>query len=133
MFIKSTGQSYNRRTLIELFLTERPATYDDESCTKENCRKGAYRSITDLLSIVRTYFPKTSMNDVLKIITTLIDKDQNIALIWCTQVKKVVLKYDTRPAMAKEYATKYSKNNYDNTKGEDGYSISDYRKLIKNL
>lgn len=131
IFIKQIGDSFNRKTLIKLFITEKPATYSNRECTVEQCKKGAFRSVTEILEIVQTYFPKTTLEDILRIINSLISENNQIALIWCTQVKKVVLKYTTN--QEKEFVTTYSISRFKDTKGVDGYSISDYLKIINNL
>lgn len=132
MYIKNIGKSYNRRTLVELFLHEKPATYDDADCTRENCRAGAYRSVTDILAIVRTYYPVTSLEAILRIIKAISAKDKRVKLIWCTQIHKVVLRYNSGDA-SDEVISRYSTDRYLNTKGEDGYSLNDYRQIINNL
>lgn len=132
MYIKNKGKSYNRRTLVELFLHEKPATYDDAECTRENCRAGAYRSVTDILTIVRTYYPVTSLEAILRIIKTISTKDKRIKLIWCTQINKVVLRYNSDDT-SEEVMSRYSVNRYLNTKGGDGYSLNDYQQIINKL
>lgn len=134
IYIKSKGSSYNRISLVKLFIKEKPATYSDAECTVLQCREGAYRSVTELLEIVQTYFPKTTLEGLLKIIMKVIEQNKNVELIWCTQVKKVVLKYNTNSGLQKEqFITKYSLDRYKDTKGDDGYSISDYLKIINKL
>lgn len=134
IYIKSTGTSYNRISLVKLFIKEKPATYSNPECTIVQCRAGAFRSVTELLEIVQTYFPKTTLEGLMKIITKVIEQNKNVELIWCTQVKKVVLKYNTNSGLQKEqFVTKYSLDRYKDTKGEDGYSISDYLKIINKI
>lgn len=131
IYLAQTGNSYNRKSLIRLFINEKPITYYNEDCTDVQCQAGRFRSVTELLEIVQTYFPKTTLTDILKIINDLIQEDNQIALIWCTQVKKVVLKYTTN--QQKEFVTRYSLDRYNTKKGVDGYSINDYLQIINNI
>lgn len=134
LYIKNKGKAYNRISLITLFLNEKPATYSDEACTIVQCEAKRFRSVTEILQIVQTYYPNTSLTDVLSIIKKLIDKDSKIALIWCTQVNKVVLKYlNDSNTIAKQYITTYSKSNHQNKKGVDGFSLADYEKILNKL
>lgn len=131
IYIKETKGSFNRKSLIRLFVTEKPATYSNAECTNVQCPQGRFRSVTELLEIVQTYYPKTTLVDILKIIRDLVNSGENIALIWCTQVNKVVLKYVS--AQQRAFVTQYSLERYRNSKGVDGYSINDYQTLINNL
>ena len=124
-------KGYNRKSLIRLFINEKPATYSDPECENIQCEAGRYRSVTEILEIVKVHFPKTTLEDILKIIRDLIQEDNQIALIWCTQVKKVVLKYTTN--QHKEFVTRYSVDRYNNKTGVDGYSINDYLQIINNI
>ena len=126
IYIKETKGSFNRKSLIRLFVTEKPATYSNAECTNVQCPQGRFRSVTELLEIVQTYYPKTTL-----VIRDLVNSGENIALIWCTQVNKVVLKYVS--AQQRAFVTQYSLERYANSKGVDGYSINDYQTLINNL
>lgn len=131
IYIKETKGSYNRKSLVKLFINEKPETYSNPEYTDVQCRAGAFRSVTEILEIVRTYYPKTTLLDILKIIKTLIEENAEVALVWCTQVKKVVLKYQSN--QEKQFVTQYSVDRYLKKKGVDGYSIKDYQELINDL
>jgi len=107
-------------------------TYKDKECKIIQCdRKTAYRSITELHILTRSRFKFTSLEAVVKIIKEIIDEEKCIALVWCTQINKVVVKYlKNTPA---EYITKYSQERYFESKGVDGYSLKDYHNIIKSL
>lgn len=129
IYLKNT-KFYNRKSLIKYFIKEKPATYSDTNCTIIQCEEGKYRSVTELLELVQTYFPKTTLNDVLLIIKRLIDEGHYIALVWCTVVNKVVVKYVDVQTF--NFVTNFSLNRYLNNKGVDGYSINDYLQIINN-
>lgn len=132
--IEKKGKVYNRKSMVVLFIAEKPETYADSDCTQLQCEQGRYRSVTELLEIVKTKFPRTTLEQILAIIKDLIDKDKQIGLVWCTQVNKVVLKYGVDKSQLKaSIMTAYSKDRYYTTKGVDGYSLKDYELIINNL
>ena len=126
-----------RKQLVRYFLRGKSIpSYENETCTITQCNgKGsgdsAFRSITDLHMIVKSRFPKTSLEGVVKIINEFIKEDKAVVLVWCTIIQKVVVKYYNNSNS--EYMSKYSKDKYYNTKGVDGYSLSDYDNIIKNV
>lgn len=128
-----------RKELIRYFLRGKSIpTYDNPECTKLQCDgKGqdtgvnAFRSITDIHMIVKSRFPKTSLEGVVKIIYDFINEDKAVVLVWCKMIKKVVVKYYNNPNAT--YITKYSREGYIDTEGVDGYSLRDFDKMRKNL
>lgn len=122
-----------RKQLIKaLIMQQGVITYKDKECKVIQCdKKTAYRSITELHIITRSRFKFTSLQAVVKIIKEIIEEEKCIALVWCTQINKVVVKYlKNTPA---EYITKFSKTHYYKSKGVDGYSLKDYEDMIKLL
>lgn len=125
-----------RKQLIRYFLRGKSIpTYKDKNfCTLQCDGKGddtginAFRSITDLLAITRSRFPKTSIEGLVKIIHEFIEEDKAVVMIWCTQINKVVLKYYNNANSV--YMTKYSIRNYFTKKGVDDYSLEDYSNMI---
>ena len=122
-----------RKGFIKRLLTSGGVlTYTDEACTNVQCaKKGAYRSISELHLIVRSRFKFTSLEALLKILKEIINEDHCVAIIWCTQINKVVVKYQENTP--KEYITHYSKSNYYKSKGVDGWSLGDYDRIINQL
>jgi len=122
-----------RKTLLKAFITQQGViTYSDPECTIIQCEnKKAYRSISELHIIVKTRFKFTSLNAVIKILKEIISEEKCIAVVWCTQINKVVVKYMKN--VDATYITSYSKDRYYNVKGVDGYSLSDYEKLYNAL
>lgn len=128
-----------RKQFIRYFLRGKSIpTYEDKDCTKLQCDgKGedthatAFRSITDLHMIVKSRFPKTSLEGIVKIIYEFINEDKAVVLVWCKMINKVVVKYYNNPNGS--YITKYSRENYTDTKGVDGYSLRDFDNIRKNL
>lgn len=133
IFIKTSDiiNSNTRKDFVRKFLRGRFETFEDESCTKLQCEKGKFRSITELHQIVLSRFPKTSFEAILRIVRDLINEENPVSMIWCTQVKKVVLRYYDRAT--RNYITSYSRDRYYNSKGIDGFSLSDYEKMLNNL
>ena len=81
--------------------------------------------------IVKSRFPKTSLEGVVKIIYDFIQEDKAVVLVWCKMIKKVVVKYYNNPNAS--YITKYSREGYLNVKGVDGYSLKDFDNIRKNI
>lgn len=140
IFVKEEDvpKTRTRKQLLRYFLRGKSIpTYEDEEFKKFQCdgkgndsKINAYRSITDLHMIVKSRFPNTTFNAVVKIIGDFIEEDKSVLLIWCNMINKVVVKYYNNPNS--KYITKYSRENYYDTKGIDGYSLKDYEKIIKN-
>jgi hypothetical protein len=126
-------ETKTRKGFIKKILTSKGVlTYTDEGCTQVQCaKKGAFRSVSELHLIVRSRFNLTSLKALLKILKEIIDEEQCVALIWCTQIHKVVVKYQEN--VPKEYITQYSKSNFYETKGVDGWSLKDYNDIINQL
>ncbi len=122
-----------RKAFIKAILKSKGViTYSDQEYTDIQCaKKEAFRSVSELHCIVKSRFKYTSIEALMKIIKEIINEEKCVALIWCTQINKVVLKYlENTP---KEYITTYSKSNYYRTKGVDGMSLEDYENIINNL
>ena len=128
----------SRKQLLRYFLRGKSIpTYDDPECTKLQCEgKGqdskinAFRSITDLHMIVKSRFPVTSLEGVVKLIFEFIKEDKAVVLVWCNMIKKVTVKYYNNSNAS--YMSSHAKSNYYTTKGVDGYSLADYEKMRKN-
>lgn len=122
-----------RKGFIKKILTSKGVlTYTNAECTDVQCaKKGAFRSISELHLIVKSRFKFTSLEALLKILKEIIDEDKCVAIIWCTQIHKVVVKYQENTP--KEYITQYSKSNFYETKGVDGWSLKDYETIINQL
>jgi hypothetical protein len=141
IYLKETDipLTHNRKQLIRYFLRGKSIpTYDNKECTKLQCDgKGkdngvtAFRSITDIHMIVKSRFPKTSIEGVVKILDEFIKEDQAVVLVWCKMINKVVVKYYNNPNAS--YITRYSRDGYIDTEGVDGYSLRDYDKMRKDI
>ena len=124
----------HRKTFIRnLILNKGAITYSNPECTIIQCEKqNAYRSISELHDIVKTRFKLTSLKALIKILKELIEEDKRIAIIWCTQINKVVIRY-MKNAPTNYGMTDYSRERYYTTKGVDGYSLKDYEEIYKSL
>lgn len=125
-------ETNTRKDFIRRFLNKTsPSSYFDEACTKVQCEKNKFRSITEIHQLTIARFPKTSFGAVVGIIKMLIDEDACVSLVWCTQVRKVVIKYFCKSTQT--YMTTYSRDKYLNEKGVDGYSLADYDLMFNEL
>lgn len=121
-----------RKDLIKKFLHAKAYTsYKDKECTILQCENSRYRSITELNDICRSRFPITSLKGVIKIIEDLINNDSSIILVYCPTVQKVVVKYDD--SKTGKWISDFSKKNYYETKGVDGYSLKDFEDIKNSL
>lgn len=123
----------HRKTFIKKLIMQKGViTYSDENCTKVQCdNRSAYRSISELHIIVKTRFKITSLKALIKIIKSIIEEEKCIALVWCTQIEKVVVKYTKN--MSAEYITTFSRDRYYDSKGIDGFSLRDYENIYNEL
>ena len=128
-----------RKQLLRYFLRGKSIpTYDDPECKILQCDgKGedsginAFRSVTDLYKIVKGRFPNTSIEGVVKILDSFIKEDKSVVLVWCKMINKVVVKYYNNPNAS--YITKYSRSEFMDTTGVDGYSLRDFDNIRKNI
>jgi hypothetical protein len=122
-----------RKAFLKHLITQRGVvTYNDPECTSIQCdRKDAYRSISELHTIVKTRFKLTSLKSLIKIIKSIIEEEKCIALIWCTEINKVVVKYMRN--IDASYITTYSKDRFYESVGVDGYSLKDYAAIYDSL
>lgn len=134
LYVKTTDIPVTkyRKSFIKQFLRGKVIpSYSDKSCVNLQCEGNKFRSVTEIYSMTLSRFPKTSFNAILKIIKELIDEDEKVTMVWCTQINKVVLKY--LDESTKNYISKASRSNYYNSKGVDGFSLADYEEIIENL
>lgn len=113
-------------------------TYSDKECTQLQCAKKsengnnhAYRSVTEIHSILKGRFKLTTLKATIRIIFEITKEEENIAMVWCKIINKCVIKYvKNTPAT---YISSYSRENHYTTKGVDGYSLKDFDALYKSL
>lgn len=125
----------SRKQLLRYFLRGKSIpTYSDPECTKLQCdgkgqdtKINAFRSITDLHMIVKSRFPITSLEGVVKLIFEFINEDKAVILVWCNMIKKVTVKYYNNKGAS--YLSSHAKSNYYEYKGTDGYSLADFEKM----
>lgn len=131
IYFKSDKKFRTRKELLRHFIRYVNTTYHNVECTEVQCENGKNRSITDLHLICKSVFPNTSLKAVVRIIKELIDEDTSIGLIWCTVIRKVVIMKN--PYNMQDYITSYSRTNYYESEGVDGYSLKDFENIIKDL
>lgn len=129
-----------RKDFIRQFLRgKKIKSYNNPECTEIQCdgkgvdqsKSVAYRSITELHQLVKSRFPITSFNAVVKIIYEIIAEEESVILVWCNHIEKVVVKYEKNSSA--KWISDYSKKNHYTKKGVDGYSLEDYDKIKENL
>lgn len=134
IFVKTTDVplTKTRQQFIRAFLANKAMiTYHNLSCTEQQCKAGANRSISEIHRITLSRFPKTSFDAIIRIVKDLIDHDALFRMTYCTTINKVVLMYVSQAR--REYASPNAEQNYLNTVGQDGYSIKMFKNEIENL
>jgi hypothetical protein len=134
IYIKETDVplTSSRKQLVRYFLRGKAYTsYNNEACTSVQCKATANRSLTDLHAIVKSRFPQTSFEAILRIVKEFMEEDKSIILVWCTQIHKVVIRCVNNPTS--ELISNHSKTNYYNSIGEDGYSLRNIEEQINEL
>ena len=142
IFVKETDvpKTRTRKSFIKKFLEGKriPSYEDAEFCIiqcngqgEDTSKKTAYRSVSELHLLTKSRFPATSLKAMVKILFELIDEDKAITLVWCNTINKVVVKYVSNTSAI--WMSDYSKKNYYDRKGVDGYSLKDYEEIKNKL
>lgn len=67
-------------------------TFSDEQCKIKECNENKFRSIDDVLIIVNTYFPQTSIKEVMQNLLSIVIRYNNelftICTLHCTDINK---------------------------------------------
>ncbi len=130
---KDIELTQTRKAFVKkLIMKKGVITYSDAEYLNIQCdNKSAYRSVSELHIIVKTRFRLTSLKSLIKIIKEIINEEKCISLVWCTQINKVVIKYMENSNGY--YITDYSKSNYYEKIGVDGYSLKMYDNIYNEL
>ena len=68
-----------------------PTTYKDINCNDKQCGNGAQRSFSDLYKLMKTYYPRITHKQLIKIIIKKCTRNTKFNLIYCPDVMKTVL------------------------------------------
>lgn len=68
-----------------------PKTYKDVNCNNSQCETGANRSFSDLYRLMKTYYPRITHKQLIRIINKKCTRNKYFHLIYCPDVKKIVL------------------------------------------
>lgn len=93
-------------------------TYSNEKCSHLQCDKGKYRSFDDIVRIVNTYFPNTSVKDVfghlLKLkVLNYYGNNCKLQMDFCNTMNKIKLYYSS---------AKYKENTFNSIKSLPRYN-----------
>lgn len=128
IYVKETDipLTKTRKGFLRQFLENRPSTYYKNGNVQ--CEPSTNRSISELTSILRSRFPITSIESVIRIIAEL-NRDGRCYIVWCTQVKKFVVfgGFNSSRPINKNFITNYSTKYFGDKQGLDGIS---YKQLI---
>lgn len=126
--LRDVPKTNTRIDFVEQFLKGKFITYSNEDESETQCFKNKYRSVSELYYMTVTRFSKTSFTGFLKVVQKLIKKNKNIVLVYCTTIKKVVLRYTDNSSA--QYITAYSKDRYFDIKGVDEISLQELEKIF---
>ena len=70
-----------------------PTTYKDVDCNYQQCINGSDRSFNDLYRLMKTYYPRITHKQLIKIINKKCTRNKYFNLIYCPDVNKIVLYY----------------------------------------
>ena len=134
LYLKPEINCSSPEEFLQDYLVGRPSTYDEEG--ELQCESCCNRSITDLYYLTKTYFPEVTLNKVVKILSDIcINSDFKHVILFCSDINKIVVYkrihagYDFS-YYDKDYA-KFGMVSYNATnKGNDGYSMNDYYKML---
>ncbi len=68
-----------------------PTTYSGINCDNRQCENGAQRSFSDLYKLMKTYYPRITHKQLIKIINRKCTRNKRFNLIYCPDVMKIVL------------------------------------------
>lgn len=68
-----------------------PTTYKDIDCNNLQCTSGSQRSFSDLYRLMKTYYPRITHKQLIKIINKICTRNTRFNLIYCPEVMKLVL------------------------------------------
>ena len=68
-----------------------PTTYSGINCDNRQCENGAQRSFSDLYKLMKTYYPRITHKQLIKIINKKCTRNKYFNLIYCPDVNKIVL------------------------------------------
>lgn len=128
LYINTVKDFKTRREMIKYLMSGKSASYSDAACRNKQCDPGKNRSIDDLLAIVRSKFPKTSLNALVKHLTFLMGENRSTNFAWCTTIRNVVI-LDT-PYFKNDYITSYSRRNYYHSVSNSGMSLEKIENII---
>ena len=105
-----------------------PQTFTNKKYEGNQCRAGANRSFGDLFRLSRTYFPKTTQEELAKLIFEL-GREIKLYAQFCHTVNKVVFRksYTYQNISLEQYI-----DGYKDRVGADKYSFNMIKKLAKN-
>lgn len=154
IYFKTEKNYTTLKDLLDDFLfPESKRTYSDKECTIPQCNPDAYRSISDLLDLSKTYLPETTLEDLLQYIYNLrkerlnSEKTINFAefitiyplMLLCPDIGKVVLANwgiynltEAKPLFHTHNYFNHTSSSQDilNKEGIDGYSLKQLKDIL---
>jgi hypothetical protein len=84
-------------------------TYKDEGCTKLQCAAGRSRSIIDMFDLVKTYYPDTTMKELLSELVSLRPSKKYFGCSFCSTIRRPVMHFGSKMMYFPSNGTKWNK------------------------
>ena len=132
--VKDIPITKTRKDFLREFLLKTPATYD--SNLKKQCEPDCHRSFSDLHTLTKSRFKKTSLVAIIRIVAEL-NVERICDVVWCNQVKKFVVRARKGEELTPKenakvpFVTVYSQDYHKNSVGTDGISFTQLMKTQK--
>tara|TARA_R110000772_G_scaffold54130_1_gene123549 strand:- start:64781 stop:65215 length:435 start_codon:yes stop_codon:yes gene_type:complete len=129
--VEDLPETRTRKAFLKNFLKALPATYHKAGRTE--CNANCNRSITDLISLVRSRFLKTSKERVIEILAEL-HNEGRCYIIWCRQVERFVVKggLNENSIGNSKFVSNYSVQYFGNKLGNDGLGYEELMEIRDN-
>ncbi len=80
-------------------------TFFDKECTKRQCRPGARRSIEDTFDCVKTYYPKTDLETLVRALIKIRPEGLWFCPTFCSDINKSVIHYELDKESGRLYSS----------------------------
>lgn len=108
-------------------------TYSDKELTQFQCKDSANRSVEDIYSVVKAYYPKCSEKHFMKQLSKVLDKNKRLKLLFCPDIDKwvIIYGYNVIDCLGVRYLYNYSRSALKtNNRGKGKYCYNDLMILM---
>jgi hypothetical protein len=108
-------------------------TFLDKELTSFHCKDSSNRSVEDIYSVIKAYYPKCSEKNFMKQLSKFLDKNKRLKLLFCPDIEKWVImySYNVNDCLGVRYLYNYSNSSLKtNKKGKGKYCYNDIMILM---